>query len=75
MRSRGASPPIGVGSGVNGGRSRRGRRTPARWPWRAWRPTAGLEEEGPEVHCVVAGDREPSDSKSTIEIRSYPFAG
>jgi hypothetical protein len=38
-------------------------------------PAAGLEEEGRTLHCVVAGDREPFDSKSTLEIRSYPFGG
>jgi hypothetical protein len=35
----------------------------------------GVGEEEPEVYCDVAGDREPSDSKSMIRIRSYPFAG
>jgi hypothetical protein len=39
------------------------------------RGPVGFGEEGMEVYCDVAGDREPSDSKSMIRIRRYPFAG
>jgi hypothetical protein len=35
----------------------------------------GFGEEEPEVHCDVASDREPSDSRSTAQIRRYTFAG
>jgi hypothetical protein len=35
----------------------------------------GFGEEEPDVHCDVAGDREPSDSRSTAQIRRYPFVG
>jgi hypothetical protein len=32
-------------------------------------------KKGRTLHCVVAGDREPSDSRSMAQIRRYPFAG
>jgi hypothetical protein len=35
----------------------------------------GFGEEEQEVYCDVAGDREPSDSRSTAQIRRYPFTG
>jgi hypothetical protein len=39
------------------------------------KPPAGLGEGGRVHHCEVEGEWQPSDFESTVQIRTYPFAG
>jgi hypothetical protein len=38
-------------------------------------PSAGLDRDGRIFHCALDDEHEPSKSRSTAQIRRYPFAG